>query len=133
MTSQHDADAQVVDHRWLTVEEAARRSGRSASYVRRLARDGGLVAQRDGRRWMVSAESIDALWGSSRVVEPESWDLERRLLYAERAELQLALQTERAERLEAENRSLRIENDRLRAALVALAGGAASDVAPQAR
>lgn len=43
---------------WLTVDQAAKELRVSREFVRRLARSGALVAERRGRAWMVSADSI---------------------------------------------------------------------------
>ena len=128
MTSQHDTDDQVVDPGWLTVEEAAGVADKTEGYIRRLAREGAIAARRDGRRWLVSAEAAQRLRTSiGGLDEHQSWDLERRLLYAERAELQLQLAEQRIESLAGENDSLRAENERLRSAVLALAGRGASN------
>lgn len=114
----------------VDVEEAARLTGLSPGYLRRLARDGGVEATREGRRWLISAGSVAALRSPPTDAGAETWDLERRLLYAERADLQTKLLQQRVEQLESDNDRLEAENTRLREALVAVV---ARPVAPPAR
>lgn len=45
---------------WLTVPEAAARSGYHENHLRRLIRAGKVSAQKRGGRWWVDQESLDA-------------------------------------------------------------------------
>jgi hypothetical protein len=45
---------------YISVEEAALRSGYSTHQIRHLARSGRLQARRDNIRWLIAAESLRA-------------------------------------------------------------------------
>lgn len=51
--------ATMDTHCWLAVGEAARRAGISARHARRLAKDGRLIARKDGRDWLIDSRSAD--------------------------------------------------------------------------
>jgi excisionase family DNA binding protein len=56
---------------WLTLEQAAARLGCSPDAVRMRARRGRLAYRHHGRRFYVSAESVDRLAGESGYTDPQ--------------------------------------------------------------
>jgi len=43
---------------WITTEEAAKLSGFNLQHVRRLAREGKIVARKWGKDWMIGKSSL---------------------------------------------------------------------------
>ena len=117
----------MVDTETLSVDDAARLSGMTSSYVRRLAREGKLSAVRVGRQWHIPAHAMSVLTDRDADEAGPTWELERSLLYAERAELRMKLLEQRVDQLQSSEQRLTAENRRLRAALIALAAAPVSD------
>jgi excisionase family DNA binding protein len=54
--------------KYISVNEASKRSGLSVVWIRRLARQGKIEAKRFGRDWLIVARSIDKYVASPRVI-----------------------------------------------------------------
>jgi excisionase family DNA binding protein len=56
---------------WITTTEAAKVSGYHIEYVRRLARNGQIVAKKWGREWMVNRKSFQEYLASEKKPGPK--------------------------------------------------------------
>jgi hypothetical protein len=106
----HDEEGPQVDTELATVDELARLTGLTPSYIRRRAREGlhGATQSSSGK-WLIPTSSVDDLRRRPVATAPAvsaGWEIERSLLYAERTDLQLKLR-------DSEVRVLQQENDRL--------------------
>jgi len=61
LTAPSQAEASAIAMAWLTIDSASAHSGLSATLLRRLISAGELPALRDGRRWKIRREDLDAI------------------------------------------------------------------------